>query len=85
MESPGYKTPSGNWTYGTYDGWASSPMGDVFGGIDCRPAPADYDGDGLDDLAVLCPGAWKIAYSTDADNLREIQLDEARIYCTPLD
>jgi hypothetical protein len=28
----------------------------------CQPVIADYDGDGLDDIATKCPDQWKIAY-----------------------
>jgi len=34
-----------------------------FGGINCRPVPADYDGDGIDDRAVQCKDEWRIACS----------------------
>jgi hypothetical protein len=35
-----------------------------FGGLDCRPIPGDYDGDGYDDRAVMCAdGEWRIAFS----------------------
>ncbi len=40
-------------------------VGEDFGGVECRPVTADFDGDAHDDRAVLCPnGLWKIAYSS---------------------
>jgi hypothetical protein len=59
----------------------SVPFDDGFGSHLCKPAPADYDGDGVADRAVLCPnGEWRIAYSgpafpTAADGLRYLYHD----------
>lgn len=41
------------------------PPAAIFGNEDCHPAVGDFDGDGLDDRAVMCPEGWKIAYSGD--------------------
>ncbi|PIR20978.1 MAG: hypothetical protein COV45_03695 [Deltaproteobacteria bacterium CG11_big_fil_rev_8_21_14_0_20_47_16] len=36
-----------------------------FDGVNCRPIPGDYDGDGYDDRAVLCNnGEWRISYTS---------------------
>lgn len=38
----------------------------TFGDHLCRPVAADFDGDGQDDRATLCPGGkWNIAYSSN--------------------
>jgi hypothetical protein len=37
----------------------------IYGGLDCKPITADFDGDNLDDRAVMCPDEWRIAYSSD--------------------
>ena len=44
-----------------------NPLGpdNVYGGLDCRPVIADFDGDNFDDRAVSCPNEWRIVYSTD--------------------
>ncbi|MBI2345410.1 MAG: S8 family serine peptidase [Deltaproteobacteria bacterium] len=57
------------------DGWLIDDKD--FGGIDCRPIPADYDGDGALDRAVQCPNEWRILYSNAAypvasDGLRHV-------------
>lgn len=47
-----------------------SPSG-VYGNISCHPIAADFDGDGFDDRAVMCPDGWKIDYSSSVyDSLR---------------
>lgn len=41
------------------------PLMEGFGGIACRAVTGDFDGDQIDDRAVLCPnGEWKIAYTS---------------------
>jgi hypothetical protein len=41
--------------------WVSEP---IYGGKDCVPIPADYDGDGMLDLSVVGEdGTWRIDYS----------------------
>jgi len=35
----------------------------IWGDISCQPLNADFDGDGMDDRAVMCPDEWKISYS----------------------
>ena len=75
----GEKSPDGHWQI-QEDGWMGfeepEPVG-VYGDINCRPAPADYDGDKKDDRAVQCGTTWKIAYSSQPGNLSEIDLDQA--------
>jgi hypothetical protein len=68
--SVGVKSNSGDWLVA--DAWPdsysqlNSPYpSSVYGGLDCHPIAADFDGDGLDDRAVMCPGSWKIAYSSN--------------------
>lgn len=77
----GFKYPDGSWTYLTYinctggpscTGSEPSPMPE---GLYCRPLPADYDGDGLDDMAVQCGSTWNIAYSSSGE-VAEIALGE---------
>ncbi len=36
-----------------------------FGGIDCRPIPADYDGDGFVDRATYCGDSFRVAFEND--------------------
>ncbi len=60
------KGPDGAWRIASSPAYAAldepAPAG-VFGGIGCHPVAADFDGDGLDDRAVMCPDEWRIAYS----------------------
>ncbi len=42
------------------------PPVQIYGNLNCRPIAADFDGDGIDDRAVMCPDEWKIAYSGSA-------------------
>lgn len=74
VENPSIKSSDGTWRMariGTFaDGVASfidlMPT-DGWGGAECIPAVADYDGDGFSDLAVMCPNEWRIAYSDHVD------------------
>ena len=77
-----FKKPNGDWICLDYANdvkfdTMTPPVGG-FGDILCYPIPADYDGDGKDDLAVQCGNTWKIAYSSDPSaQLTEYQLCEA--------
>lgn len=42
------------------------PPNDIYDGPGCNPVAADFDGDGMDDRAVMCADGWRIAY-TGAD------------------
>jgi len=76
------KTTEGSWLIfeGMGDNWQGAPIisnpDGIFGDILCRPAPADYDGDGKDDRTVQCETTWKIVYSSTSQ-VREIDLDQA--------
>jgi len=37
----------------------------IYGGSECHPVAADFDGDSYDDRAVMCPDEWRIARSSD--------------------
>jgi hypothetical protein len=75
------KRPDGSWDIDFTDDLWGNPISvapsDVFGDILCRPSPADYDGDGVDDRAVQCSNIWKIAFSTQPGTLSEVELDQA--------
>ncbi len=45
--------------------FTSLPPDNVYGGGECHPVVGDYDGDGKDDRAVMCPDEWRMAYSSD--------------------
>ncbi len=70
---------SGHWSTQWIEGkgWIQDSIN--FGDTNCRVIPADYDGDGSDDRAVLCDGGeYRIAYSgskysVSSDGLRHIQ------------
>ncbi len=38
---------------------------DIWGGLNCRPVIADFDGNDIDDRAVMCPDEWRIAYQEE--------------------
>jgi hypothetical protein len=54
-----------SWNFLKYamDDIASLPPNKGFGGRNCIPVSADFDGDGYDDRAVQCEDLWKIAYT----------------------
>lgn len=35
----------------------------LFGGSECHPIVADFDGDQISDYTVMCPDGWKVMYS----------------------
>ncbi|MFH1875018.1 MAG: S8 family serine peptidase [Pseudomonadota bacterium] len=37
----------------------------IWGGLSCRPIVADFDGNDIDERAVMCPNEWRIAYQED--------------------
>ncbi|MFA4875177.1 MAG: S8 family serine peptidase, partial [bacterium] len=59
------KEPTGRWRvsgdveYGTL---TELPPSDVYGDTECHPVTGDFDGDGITDRTVMCPGEWRIAY-----------------------
>lgn len=67
------KSADGAWIF--VDPYVGTPYADPinqppptvgFGDLRCHPIVADFDGDGWDDRAVLCPhGEWRVAYSGD--------------------
>ncbi len=67
------------------------PPDNVYGGGKCHPMAADFDGDGKDDRAVMCPDEWRIAYSgdtfsflRDGRSLRTIDLEyDADVFTLP--
>ncbi|HPQ80701.1 MAG TPA: FG-GAP-like repeat-containing protein, partial [bacterium] len=72
--STSVKSADGLWLMGKfYPGYLSDfSFLDVYpaagwGGTECIPAVADYNGDGLDDRAVMCPNEWRISYSQGTD------------------
>ncbi len=78
------KNPEGDWLIfsdGALGGKGMPPISlppdGIYGDILCRPAPADYDGDGKDERDVQCGTTWVIAYSTDEDAFRTVELDQA--------
>ena len=72
---------SGTWEI-SRDGLTLDPFppDGIWGKMECRPVVADFDGDNIDDRAVMCPDEWRIAYSTDPSNIRHIPLgyDESK-------
>ncbi len=76
-----FKYPDGSWSYLDGINWKFKPLispePQGYGDLLCRPIPADYDGDGKDDRAVQCGTSWKIAYSTQPDVFKTVDLDSA--------
>jgi hypothetical protein len=85
---------SGTWNMATWhtDGSITleptPPQGkEIWGLFECKPIVADFDGDTVDDRAVMCPNEWRIAYTgyagygsldtpfpMDADGIRRVSL-----------
>lgn len=62
------KSHDGFWKYYSADGISLVPgLNGIFGGPNCKPMPANLDGDGFDegifDKVVQCPNEWRIVYS----------------------
>jgi hypothetical protein len=75
----GLKNNDGSWNLAYCSAWdilESPTPSSGYGDINCRPIPADYDGDGKDDRAVQCGTDWKIAYSSDT-SFRDVTLGQA--------
>ncbi|OGQ29428.1 MAG: hypothetical protein A3F82_07885 [Deltaproteobacteria bacterium RIFCSPLOWO2_12_FULL_44_12] len=73
--SLGIKTSNSFWSLfdlSIYSIIQPQPNG-VFGGPECHPFAADFDGDGKDDRVVQCPTEFRIAQSSD-NSLRKIPL-----------
>ncbi|MBI4236792.1 MAG: VCBS repeat-containing protein [Deltaproteobacteria bacterium] len=79
----GCRAPKAPWSLWDWTAFAWQPLQPTqgLGNADCHAIPADYDGDGHDDRAVLCHhGEWRIAYTADdypldpQDGLRHIPL-----------
>ncbi|MBI2342515.1 MAG: S8 family serine peptidase, partial [Deltaproteobacteria bacterium] len=71
------KSPDGIWKISDWDVFFDVSLPDGYGDINCRPSPADYDSDEKIDRAVQCGTTWKIAYSSDGVNFREVELNDA--------
>jgi len=77
---------SGTWSIATLntDGSvtleSNPPQGkEIWGILECKPIIADFDGDGIDDRAVMCPDEWRIEYTgsafyKDSDSIRRVAL-----------
>jgi len=74
---------SGTWSIFDRDIFSlveTPPQGrEIWGLLECRPALADFDGDGIDDRAVMCPDEWRIEYTgsgfyKDSDGIRRVAL-----------
>ena len=67
----GVKDASGGWPIsfyeagsGTYVDFEIVPPDGIYGGPECHPIVADFDGDDHSDRAVMCPDEWRMAYSS---------------------
>lgn len=71
----GFSTKNGGTWEISSDGLTLDPVPPqgMWGKMDCRPIVADFDGDLLDDRAVMCPDEWRIGYSSTG-TLRTISL-----------
>jgi Subtilase family/FG-GAP-like repeat len=76
----------GRWEQSRYDAFVeftwidleSIDPADIYGGTDCHPVVADFDGDEVDDRAVMCPNEWRIAYSSEDLFLEQRHDDTSR-------
>lgn len=69
----GLKNMSGIW--GSYVGGGIQPVvwpepNGIFGGLDCHPLVADFDGDGEGDRSVQCPEEFRIVMSDTGELVR---------------
>lgn len=101
MAAHGIKDGTGIWRISFYDAdnpgnsyttLQNPPPTGIYGGIECLPVVADFDGDGADDRAVvegMHRSEWRIAYSSndlfvgqrDADGVRRIPLSWSGYRC----
>lgn len=66
---PAIKDQLGNWKFATVSSGLTElkdaePQG-IYGGPECHPVVADFDGDGYSDYTVMCPNEWRIVYSDE--------------------
>jgi hypothetical protein len=74
---PAAKGQDGTWLVTTAESLFTEPVVNEaldFGGPECHPIVADFDGDGFSDQTVMCPDEWRIMYSDDdyAAKLRDV-------------
>ncbi len=62
---------------GDFEMLETLPNGD-FGGVECLPVLADFDGNGIRDRAVMCPDEWRIAYYNPTNFLDQLAPDGMR-------
>ena len=79
------RKPNGTWPMALwendYQSFDSLDPDGIYGSYECHPVVGDFDGDGTDDRAVLCPEGWTISFSDglfkeqrDPDGARRIPL-----------
>ncbi|MFH1829684.1 MAG: S8 family serine peptidase [Pseudomonadota bacterium] len=83
-ENVGLKEPDQRWRVTDdwyFDTLIELPPANIYGGPECHPVAGNFDGDGFDDRAVMCPDEWRIAYSgtefssqMDSNGVRHIPL-----------
>ncbi|MBI5299950.1 MAG: hypothetical protein HY877_06655, partial [Deltaproteobacteria bacterium] len=71
----GTKSKDGIWKELNSNLWIliDLPPSGIFGGLECHPFSADYDGDGKSDRAVQCPSEFRIVQTSD-NSVRHISL-----------
>ncbi|OGQ28731.1 MAG: hypothetical protein A3D98_00885 [Deltaproteobacteria bacterium RIFCSPHIGHO2_12_FULL_44_21] len=70
-----FKISSGRWELARYPYYTLEvdSLSDGYGGLECHPVIADFDGDNKDDRAVQCPTEFRIGLSSTGE-LRTIPL-----------